>query len=66
MLVEEKAQKIKFEDVKVGQCFRSDYDVYIKTNGDLENNAVCLNDGKLWMVGDDATVIPVNAKAVID
>lgn len=39
MRVEEKGLKIKFEDVEAGQCFKSDFGVFIKTNEKLVNNA---------------------------
>lgn len=66
MRIEEKGLKIKFEDVEEGQCFKSNFGVFIKTNEKLVNNAVCLDDGELWDFGAEAEVIPVNAKVVIE
>lgn len=73
MKVEENKLKIKFEDVEVGGCFKLfdtsnkwDCGVYLKTSNDRINNAVCLNDGEMWDLGENVEVIPVNAKAVIE
>jgi hypothetical protein len=66
MKIEERCVKIKFKDVKVGVCFKFDWGVCIKTGDGQEDNAVCLNDGKMWYLGKNAEVIPVNAKVVIE
>ena len=58
--------RIKFEDMEVGKCFKCEYGVFIKTNEELVNNAVCLNDGGLWDFGEEAEVISINAKVVIE
>ena len=66
MKVEENELKIKFEDAEVGECFKCDYGVYLKTSNNRINNAVCLNDGAMWDLGENVEVIPVNAKVVIE
>lgn len=68
MKVEENKLKIKFEDVEVGRCFKlhDDCEVYLKTSNDRINNAVCLNDGEMWDLGENVEVMPVNAKVVIE
>ena len=66
MKIEENCVKIKFKDVKVGECFKFDCDVWIKTEDGQEDNAVCLNDGELWYLEESTEVIPVNAKVVIE
>jgi hypothetical protein len=66
MKIEGNYVKIKFKDVKVGECFKFDCDVGIKTGDGQEDNAVCLNDGKMWYLGKNVEVTPVNAKVVIE
>lgn len=57
------------EDLKAGDVFRDDYNVYMKLTeeeySDNVFNAVNLQDGKLHLFTDGCEVIKVNAKVVI-
>jgi hypothetical protein len=66
MKIEENCVKIKFKDVKVGECFKFACDGWIKIGDEQEDNAVRLNDGEMWYLRESTEVIPVNAKVVIE
>ena len=68
-----KAEQVKFEDLKLGDCFALADNLYLKTecicndiDGDIEYNSVMLADGELTYFDDTEWVRNVNAKIVVE
>ena len=64
---------VKFEDLKLGDCFKRENSLYLKTecsyndiDGEAEYNSVTLADGGLTYFEDNCWVENVNAKIVIE
>ena len=61
----EEIKGTKFTDIKKGEPFKLNGDIFIKTSPDFQQNCVNLKTGD-WAVMDDNLVEPVKAKVVIE
>ena len=69
MKVEEKRKVKSLAEIGVGECFRYDEEIYIKTDERTEDGyrmCVDINYGTLYRLDEEYMVTPVNVKAVIE
>lgn len=55
-----------FTNVKIGECFELEDDVFIKTGEDAYPQAVSIFSGKCFQFGKYVDVKPLDAKVVIE
>lgn len=68
MRVEEKRMVKPLAEIGVGECFRYDEELYIKTDESVGGLRVCVDIryGLLYRLEEEYMVEPINAKAVVE
>lgn len=68
MKIEKTTRTFSFGDVRIGDTFEYEDDIYIKVGGcpaDMYVNAIMLRSGSFCCLEDDDKVIPVDGKFVV-
>lgn len=68
MRVEEKRMVKPLAEIGVGECFRYDEELYMKTDGTEGGYRMCVDIryGTLYRLEEEYMVAPINVKAVVE
>lgn len=68
MRIEEKGMDKPLAEIGIGECFRYDEELYIKTDGTEDDYRMCVDIryGTPYRLKEEYMVAPINVKAVVE